>query len=65
MNNNKALYPAKIISVQELLRETGLNIPDYQRPYKWTAKNVRIRSVSESAAGREPRYNRFDAIPVV
>lgn len=29
----------KIISINELLA-MPLNIPDYQRPYKWTRKNV-------------------------
>jgi uncharacterized protein with ParB-like and HNH nuclease domain len=29
-----------IISVKQLLRENNLKIPDYQRPYKWTTKNV-------------------------
>lgn len=29
----------EIISIDELL-EMSLNIPDYQRPYKWTRKNV-------------------------
>lgn len=30
----------KIITVSELLSEPRLSIPDYQRPYKWTAQNV-------------------------
>lgn len=30
----------KIISVRELLAEPGLVIPEYQRPYKWTSKNI-------------------------
>ena len=30
----------KIISVKELLSIDGLVIPEYQRPYKWTIKNV-------------------------
>ncbi|MDR2408619.1 MAG: DUF262 domain-containing protein [Bacteroidales bacterium] len=29
-----------IISVKQLLQENSLKIPDYQRPYKWTTKNV-------------------------
>lgn len=32
--------PKKIISVRELLADTSLTIPQYQRPYKWTGKNV-------------------------
>lgn len=31
---------AKIVKVQELLEITNLKIPEYQRPYKWTIKNV-------------------------
>ena len=30
----------EIISVKELLSLDGLTIPEYQRPYKWTIKNV-------------------------
>jgi hypothetical protein len=30
----------RIISVRELLSLTTLKIPTYQRPYKWTAKNI-------------------------
>ena len=30
----------KIITVSELLSEPRLSIPDYQRPYKWTAENI-------------------------
>jgi hypothetical protein len=30
----------KIISVMELLSQTTLTIPNYQRPYKWTSKNI-------------------------
>lgn len=32
--------PSKIISVRTLLAEPGLAIPQYQRPYKWTGKNI-------------------------
>lgn len=31
---------AKIIKVQKLLEFINLKIPEYQRPYKWTLKNV-------------------------
>lgn len=31
---------AKLIKVYELLEKKNLNIPVYQRPYKWTLKNV-------------------------
>jgi len=30
----------RIISIKDLLREKALKIPPYQRPYKWTVKNV-------------------------
>ena len=30
----------KIISVRELLADSSLTIPQYQRPYKWTGKNI-------------------------
>jgi uncharacterized protein with ParB-like and HNH nuclease domain len=31
---------SKIISVRELLADSSLAIPQYQRPYKWTGKNI-------------------------
>lgn len=30
----------KIIKIKDLLQKDNLQIPDYQRPYKWTEKNV-------------------------
>lgn len=32
--------PKKIISVRDLLADPSLTIPQYQRPYKWTGKNI-------------------------
>lgn len=32
--------PKKIISVRDLLADSSLTIPQYQRPYKWTGKNI-------------------------
>lgn len=32
--------PKKIISIRELLADPSLTIPQYQRPYKWTGKNI-------------------------
>lgn len=32
--------PKKIISIRELLADSSLSIPQYQRPYKWTGKNI-------------------------
>lgn len=31
---------ARKVTVQELLSSHGLEIPDYQRPYRWTERNV-------------------------
>ena len=31
---------SKIISVRELLADSSLAVPQYQRPYKWTGKNI-------------------------
>lgn len=31
---------SKIISVYDLLMDSALDIPQYQRPYKWTGKNI-------------------------
>ncbi|WP_259639848.1 DUF262 domain-containing protein [Pseudomonas syringae group genomosp. 3] len=31
---------SKIISVYELLMDSSLDIPQYQRPYKWSGKNI-------------------------
>lgn len=32
--------PVQIIKVADLLKKSGLTIPEYQRPYKWSLKNV-------------------------
>lgn len=40
MSNNSNIQ-ATIVSVGELLQTEGLRIPSYQRPYRWTEKNVR------------------------
>lgn len=39
MENTKVVAP-RIITVKDLLNNTQLRIPDYQRPYKWTSRNV-------------------------
>ena len=31
---------SKIVSVYELLMDSALDVPKYQRPYKWTGKNI-------------------------
>ncbi|WML90813.1 DUF262 domain-containing protein [Thiothrix lacustris] len=38
--SNEAEIEKQIISVRELLGDTTLSIPQYQRPYKWTAKHI-------------------------
>lgn len=37
---NAEVLPKQIISVRELLTDPSLTIPQYQRPYKWTGKNI-------------------------
>lgn len=32
--------PPKIVKLKDLLSKANLNIPEYQRPYKWSLKNV-------------------------
>jgi hypothetical protein len=32
--------PKEVISIRELLADSSLTIPQYQRPYKWTGKNI-------------------------
>jgi hypothetical protein len=39
-NSNSNGYKYKIIAVKELLSLEQIQIPKYQRPYKWTIKNV-------------------------
>ena len=34
------MQPPEIIKIKDLLAKTNLTIPEYQRPYKWTIKNV-------------------------
>ena len=37
---NAETLPKMIISVRDLLADSSLTIPQYQRPYKWTGKNI-------------------------
>ena len=37
---NDCILKPEIISVKQLLSIPNLRIPEYQRPYKWTEKNV-------------------------
>ncbi len=38
--NSVETLPKGIISIYELLADSSLFIPQYQRPYKWTGKNI-------------------------
>ena len=38
MSSGKTLH--EILSVKHLISKLNIQIPDYQRPYKWTLKNV-------------------------
>ncbi len=40
MSNNLESKIIPVISVKELLKKQQLRIPEYQRPYKWTERNV-------------------------
>lgn len=40
MSNNQNKINTEIVSIEKLLFSRDLSIPEYQRPYKWTAKNV-------------------------
>ncbi|HJF79806.1 MAG TPA: DUF262 domain-containing protein [Enterococcus cecorum] len=31
---------AKIKKIKEIVKDMKLSIPNYQRPYKWTEKNI-------------------------
>jgi hypothetical protein len=39
-NPGASVPTSEIISIFKLLTDTKLRIPPYQRPYKWTVKNV-------------------------
>ncbi|MDE0843923.1 MAG: DUF262 domain-containing protein [Psychrobacter pacificensis] len=40
MNKSVTLQHETIVSVSDLLNESRLTIPEYQRPYKWTQRNI-------------------------
>ena len=40
MNKSVTLQHETIVSVSDLLNERQLTIPEYQRPYKWTQRNI-------------------------
>lgn len=49
---------ARIISASNLLNTDGLRIPPYQRPYRWTEKNVRqlLEDVQQSMLAGKKSY---------
>ena len=53
--------PKKIISVRELLADSKLIIPQYQRPYKWTGKNIN-QLFSDVATHRDKSSYRLGTI---
>lgn len=53
--------PKKIISVRELLADSSLSIPQYQRPYKWTGKNIN-QLFSDIATHKDKSSYRFGTI---
>ena len=62
MNQPNTEYRKDPISVDKLLDKKELNIPDYQRPYKWTRKNVAdlLNDISTAIEdNRRPGYENF------
>lgn len=57
MENNSNIQ-ANIVSVGELLKIESLRIPPYQRPYRWTKKNVRqlLEDVLQSMNAGKKNY---------
>ena len=39
-DKNAKIAEAKVITLTDLYKLGNLKIPEYQRPYKWTEKNV-------------------------
>lgn len=58
---NAEPLPKKIISVRELLADSSLTIPQYQRPYKWTSKNIN-QLFSDVATHRDKSSYRLGTI---
>ena len=53
------IAPAQIMDVQSLLSE-NLSIPDYQRPYKWSIKNITDLLVdTDNAINEGEKYSSF------
>ena len=49
---------AMIKTVQEVLKQNNLRIPNYQRPYRWTTKNVHqlLEDISLSMYSGKKQY---------
>lgn len=51
-----------ILSVGKLLELRNLNIPDYQRPYKWTVKNINQMFDDVAAFSKKPHPYRLGTV---
>lgn len=50
----------QIISINQLLLTKKLNIPDYQRPYKWNVKNISdLLEDIDTAISEAEKYKSF------
>ena len=59
LNKKSGLKRAQIMSVESLL-SINLSIPDYQRPYKWSIKNITDLLVdTENAINEGENYSSF------
>lgn len=59
LNKKSGLKRAQIMSVESLL-SVNLSIPDYQRPYKWSIKNITDLLVdTENAINEGEKYSAF------
>lgn len=56
MHQKFKLEHESIIPVSELLSETRLRIPDYQRPYKWNSRNITSLLNDIKAQSDKPAY---------
>lgn len=56
MNTSVTLQHETIVSVSDLLNESRLTIPEYQRPYKWTQRNIASLFNDIKTQGDKPAY---------
>ncbi len=54
---------AEIISIRQFVALEAIRIPEYQRPYKWTAKNV-LQLVDDIHTFRKKSHYRFGTIVI-